>query len=286
MIINILCNLNMELNAIVFPAPPSSYNDISVNQELVWIPQLKNEKFPSIPCGFFQCPTGSSKIMIYFHGNAEDIGTSYPIITHLRKTLQVNILAVEYPGYGIYKGKASSKRIEADAKNILDYLIYNEKINPNNILIFGRSIGSGPAVYLASNYNIRALFLMSAYISIKTVARHLTCWAFFLKDRFKNVNLMKKIQCPILLLHGKKDPLIVYHNSEVLRDQCRPGQCELVLNENMTHNDFDLTDISDPFLSFLHQREITTSVNENEINVTLSETLYKFRNTQISMSLS
>jgi len=41
--------------------------------------------------------------MIYFHGNAEDIGLSYEMLDHLKQSLKLNILAVEYPGYGIYK---------------------------------------------------------------------------------------------------------------------------------------------------------------------------------------
>ena len=61
-----------------------------------------------IPCLYLPY-TNSNKIIIYFHANAEDLGTSYAFLTHLRKQLKINILAVEYPGYGLYKGSPNSQ---------------------------------------------------------------------------------------------------------------------------------------------------------------------------------
>ena len=57
----------------------------------------------NIPCLWLpHLNGGSSKLMIYFHANAEDIGLSYEMLDHIRSTVRINILAPEYPGYGIY----------------------------------------------------------------------------------------------------------------------------------------------------------------------------------------
>ena len=57
----------------------------------------------NIPCLYLPCNNeGSSKILIYFHANAEDIGLSYTLLESIRQTIKVNILAPEYPGYGFY----------------------------------------------------------------------------------------------------------------------------------------------------------------------------------------
>jgi hypothetical protein len=64
----------------------------------------------------------SGKIMVYFHGNAEDIGLASDILTHIRDKMKINVLAVEYPGYGIYKGQPSSSQIIKDALTVYDYL--------------------------------------------------------------------------------------------------------------------------------------------------------------------
>jgi len=55
-----------------------------------------------VPCLFLPYLDGSKKCVIFFHGNAEDMGISYEMLDHLRTALRINILAVEYPGYGIY----------------------------------------------------------------------------------------------------------------------------------------------------------------------------------------
>lgn len=65
---------------------------------------------------------GSSKLLIYFHGNAEDIGLSIQLLMHIRDHIQINVMAMEYPGYGIYQGHPSSTQIKNDALIVYDYI--------------------------------------------------------------------------------------------------------------------------------------------------------------------
>lgn len=60
-----------------------------------------------IPCLFVRSVEPSEVIMVYFHGNAEDIGKNKEFMTLISKCLKIHVLAVEYPGYGIYKGEPS-----------------------------------------------------------------------------------------------------------------------------------------------------------------------------------
>lgn len=57
-----------------------------------------------IPCLFLRCNEPSSKLLIHFHGNAEDLGRAREFLNVMRTCLSVHVLAVEYPGYGIYQG--------------------------------------------------------------------------------------------------------------------------------------------------------------------------------------
>jgi abhydrolase domain-containing protein 17 len=89
--------------------------------------------------------------MLFFHGNAEDIGLSGDLCDHLMPTLKCHILAIEYPGYGIYRTKEpSEKAIYEDALRVYDFITEEYGFNQKDIIIFGRSIGSGPATYVAS----------------------------------------------------------------------------------------------------------------------------------------
>mmetsp|Transcript_25355 Transcript_25355/g.22397 ORF Transcript_25355/g.22397 Transcript_25355/m.22397 type:complete len:152 (-) Transcript_25355:445-900(-) len=150
--------------------------------------------------------------MIYFHGNGEDIYLAYDLLTHIRNNLNINVLAVEYPGYGLYQGASSDSQILADAEAVFDYLTFKMKHNAKNIIIFGRSIGSGPAAWLAARKSVGALVLMSAFTSIRAVVRDLAGkWAsYVIKERFNNMESMQRVNCPSFLIHGLKDSLIPY----------------------------------------------------------------------------
>lgn len=85
--------------------------------------------------------------------------------------LKVNVLCVEYPGYGIYKGSSNSDLILRDSEIIFDFLVDIFNYNPSNIFLFGRSIGSGPSTHLAAVRRPGLLVLMSPFTSIRDVAR-------------------------------------------------------------------------------------------------------------------
>jgi len=154
---------------------------------------------------------------MYFHGNAEDIGLSYEMLDHLRSSLKVNILAVEFPNYGIYKDPAgcNSEKIIADAIYVFEYVMQETGLKDKDILVFGRSMGSGPAVYLAAHYCPGALVLMSPYTSIKSVAKSKVGWlSFLVAEHFDNITLMSKVVCPTFIVHGQKDSLIPYEHAQ------------------------------------------------------------------------
>jgi hypothetical protein len=60
--------------------------------------------------------------MLYFHGNAEDLGLAWDLMDHIRNSLKVHVLAMEYPGYGFYPGPPSAEQILDDALSVWEYL--------------------------------------------------------------------------------------------------------------------------------------------------------------------
>ena len=102
----------------------------------------------------------------------------------------MHVIGVEYPGYGVYKGKSSEQRILQDVVNVYDYLTKKMNLKGENLILFGRSIGTGPATYLASEKKIGALLLMSGYTCIRAVAKRLAgnLLMYFIKDRLRNID--------------------------------------------------------------------------------------------------
>ena len=146
-----------------------------------------------IPCLFLKSVEPSEKLVIYFHGNAEDIGRNISFLSIIQRELKCHAMAVEYPGYGVYKGSPTEEAIQNDADMVLEFVRHQLGFSSGDIILVGRSIGSGPATYLASRVKtIGALGLVSPYTSIKGVVgdtlgtlgkigKHL------IKERFPNV---------------------------------------------------------------------------------------------------
>ena len=244
----------MEINRILFPAPRCLYNVTDV-PDLIWVP--KNE-FSSIPCLLLKSLSVSSKILIFFHGNAEDLRISYDLVDMFRSVLNVNVIAVEYPGYGLYKGKTCESAIIADAISVYMFVKEEFKYQDSDILIFGRSIGSGPACFIARHYPVGCLLLMSAFTSIKDVVKNVAgrLAKLMVKERFRNIDHMPYIKCPTFLVHGIRDKLVPYSHSQKLHEDCA-GPCALFLPPKMEHNRFDYCDdLVLPMSTFLVQSQI------------------------------
>ena len=79
-----------------------------------------------------------------------------------------------------------------------------------DIILFGRSLGSGPAIELAAHVNPAALLLMTAYVSIREVVASLAgrMASYMVKERFLNIESIKDVRCPTFLIHGLRDTLI------------------------------------------------------------------------------
>eukprot|EP00826_Nyctotherus_ovalis_P034917 TRINITY_DN2950_c0_g1_i12.p1 TRINITY_DN2950_c0_g1~~TRINITY_DN2950_c0_g1_i12.p1 ORF type:complete len:365 (+),score=57.74 TRINITY_DN2950_c0_g1_i12:73-1167(+) len=228
------------------------------------VSQTQDTTIPSyIPCLFLPYNHGSTKLLLYFHGNAEDVGGTLALLDTLKSKLKVHVMAMEYPGYGIYQGSPSADAILKDTDRLFGFLTKILGILPSDIIIFGRSIGSGPATYLASRQKVFALVLMSAYTSIRAVAKHLAgaLCSLLVADRFRNIDLIPLVKSPIFIVHGMRDPLIPFGQAQELCEQCK--EATLVLPERMDHNVFDTKqDLIVPLKSFLEKHEYEPTPKE------------------------
>jgi len=154
----------MKLNNIVFPAPEAGYDMRHPN--LLWIPKHsvrsksiflssreEKEELTFIPTIFVRSPVNpkSSNLIIYFHGNAEDAGYSEPMVDYMCHSIDAHAFIAEYPSYGVYRTEPPSEEtIYADSLAIYTFATAVMKFEPDDMIVIGRSLGSGPATYLAS----------------------------------------------------------------------------------------------------------------------------------------
>jgi len=179
------------------------------------------------------------------------------------------MVSVEYPGYGLYSGATDHIKMIEDSELVYDYLVNDLKISPSNIVVLGRSIGTGPAVHLASVRKPAALILISPYTSLKDVLGHrLGKFGYHLmKEKFANVEKINKTECPVLFIHGQKDKIIPHAHSEKLKEQC-VSESYSAYPELMEHKYLDLEKYAIPHMrEFFEKIKFRLSIDEKEKDV-------------------
>lgn len=237
------------------------------NNKLIFIE--KNNKSKSadnyIPCLFYR-KTTSSNFLIYFHGNSEHIFQIEYYGLDFRSFLEMNVIMVEYPGYSLYMdNNPGPNTFLSDSLIVYDWIKKTFMVSDTQIFVCGRSLGTSPAIYLSSQRNPKALFLISAFTSIKEVGADKNLSIFFEKI-FNSINYIKDVKCPILFIHGKQDNTISYKHTMKLKDEVLKQNTETIVDsviiDNMTHNEFNLKqDIIIPINNFLKQYNLFSQDN-------------------------
>ncbi|CAD8091011.1 unnamed protein product [Paramecium sonneborni] len=259
-----------KFNNIIFPAPAPMYQEKDFQDQLHYasiynqdgnlvngkpIDYSQNlEKVRSIPYVYIKNKYSETNLyLIYFHGNAEDMYSAALFMEYLMKMINANIFVIEYPGYGIYKNiQPTSNLVEQDSLALYDEIKIEFNLNDDQIYIFGRSIGTGPSFYLASQRNIKGLITMSAYKSIRHIINDFCygCGCILnlfccLPNFFRNLERSQQIKCPIVMIHGLDDPLIKsYHSQQIFQNLPSniQQQSKIYLKPRMTHNEYDIED--------------------------------------------
>jgi len=142
--------------------------------------------------------------ILFSHGNAEDIGDVEALLEGMRSA-GFAVFAYDYQGYGTSEGKPSERHAYQDEDAAYDYLVQTLHTPPNRIIAFGRSVGGGPATDLASRRRVAGLILESSFTSAFRVMTRVRILPF---DKFDNLGKIKKVHCPVLIIHGTQDSVI------------------------------------------------------------------------------
>jgi len=177
--------------------------------------------------------------MLISHGNAEDI---YAVNEWVSKILvnfvNVNIIMYEYTGYGIDQEKfgCSEQYCYNDADTVYNYIIQQLHVPPERIVIFGRSLGSGPSCYLAEKYPVGGLILNSGFMSVFRVAFKFR-WTLP-GDMFPNIDRIKNVKCPVCIVHSIKDEIVPFYHAREMYKNCKNKFPPLFI-DGTSHNSID-----------------------------------------------
>jgi fermentation-respiration switch protein FrsA (DUF1100 family) len=210
----------------IFLPQPSSYSD---TRDI-----LKLTTHDQIQLSAVYRPNPASKYTImYVHGNAEDLGDIQPVLQQLRD-IGFSVFAYDYRGYGTSQGKPSERTAYRDIETAYNYLIQQLTVPAQRIIAFGRSVGGGSAVDLAARKPLAGLIMESSFTSAFRVVLPLSILPF---DKFRNIDKLKKVTCPVLVMHGKADDIIPFQHGQKLFAAANEPKLSLWV-EQAGHNDF------------------------------------------------
>jgi fermentation-respiration switch protein FrsA (DUF1100 family) len=184
--------------SLIFPAPPRGRPPAHVEQ---MVSLLSGQYFVYLP---------GSPVVVYFHGNGEDLSDAGAMMDLLR-SLGAGVLAVEYPGYGASPGSPSERGLYAAAESALRWL-RDEKREPN-IVLLGQSLGSGVAIEMARRGWGARIVLITPFTSMSALGQQLFPWlpvSLLLQHRFDNLSKAPQINKPVLVLHGTDDEVVPF----------------------------------------------------------------------------
>lgn len=180
----------------------------------------------------------SNITIVRFHGNGSNVKWNMNALLPYAQQ-GYGVLSAEYRGFSGNPGKPSEEGLYKDAHAYISWLKENG-IPESNIIVYGESIGSGPAVQMAVDYpKIHALILQCPLSSLVDAASTHYWYApvnQLLRDRYDNLSKIGQIKAPLILAHGTKDSVIPYALGKKLFDAA-PNPKTLITIEGGNHND-------------------------------------------------
>ena len=171
--------------------------------------------------------------VLFFHGNAELI--DYCVDEFMPYTMMgIDLLLVEYPGYGRSSGRPSQKAIAEISVKAYDWLKDNPSVDSGRLFAHGRSVGGGAACDLARERQLAALILQSTFTDTKQFAKPYVLPPFLVVDKFENLEVVKTYAGPVLVIHGERDEIIPFANAETLAGTAQNGT---LVSYSCGHND-------------------------------------------------
>ncbi len=176
--------------------------------------------------------------LIYFYGNAMCLKYAMEDFDRFRR-LGLNVLIPDYVGYGMSGGSPSERGCQATADAAYDYLVSKRGVPPSRIVAGGWSLGGAVAIDLADRKPVAGLVVLSAFTSGVDMGRRMTPFlpvSLLLRHRFDNLRKISRIQCPILIGHGRRDRIVPFEMGQRLAAAAK-GPVTILWIDEADHND-------------------------------------------------
>jgi len=189
-------------------AVPYTPGDIDLSYDKVVFRTDDNQKLT----GWF-IPADNAKLTVLFcHGNGGNMTHRLDTINILNE-LGLNCFIFDYRGYGGSEGRPSEQGTYSDAQAAYDWLTKKKHTLPENIILFGRSLGGSIAAQLAGSVRVKGLIVESCFTSYVDMGKKFYPYMpvrWFAAFSYRTIDYVKKINCPIMIIHSRNDEIIPF----------------------------------------------------------------------------
>jgi fermentation-respiration switch protein FrsA (DUF1100 family) len=224
---------------LVYPRPPLARSD--------WQPaglSFEDIRFTSADGtklhGWFVPHPNPKRFVLYCHGNGEQVADNADVVAMLRDKLQASVFIFDYRGYGHSEGSPTEAGCIADAAAAQRWLAERAGIQPNEVVLVGRSLGGGVVTALASEQGAKALILQNTFPTMPDVAALHYPWLpvrWVMKNRYDSLARIQKYRGPLFQSHGAADTLIPTELAKRLFDVAPSGNKQFMQLPGLGHDD-------------------------------------------------
>ena len=206
----------------------ASPSDIGLDFEDVSLTTRDNE----VLHGWYIPATNPDGVVLFFHGNAGNISHRLDSI-EIFQELNLDVLIIDYRGYGQSSGSASEQGTYIDAQSAWDYLVNSRGIAPGKIVIFGRSLGGAVASWLAARTTPGAVILESCFTSGPDMGGRLYPFLpvrLITRLKYPVKEYVKLVSSPLLIIHSQQDEIIPFDMGQSIFEAAPEPKEMLVLS--------------------------------------------------------
>ncbi len=178
-------------------------------------------------------------VMLYCHGNGEDVPRLAPRLKILNEFIEVSVFAWDYRGYGRSAGTPHEDNLIRDAHAAHDWLYRRAGVGSEDIVLMGRSLGGAVTVALATERHSRGLVLDRTFSTLVEAAAHNVPWlpvSWIMRNRFASIQRIRKYHGPLLQSHGTADQIVPFHQGQALFEAAPSKEKRFLEVPDLNHN--------------------------------------------------
>ena len=214
----------------------------NLDYQEVWLPvKTQSGQVERMHGWWIPASQPNAQVLLYLHGNGINIGANVAHANRFHR-LGFSVLLPDYRGYGRSEGRFPTEAsVYQDAAVAWDYLVQERKIQPEQIFLYGHSLGGAVAIDLAVKHpDAAGLIVESSFTSIRDIVDSESIYRIFpidliLNQRFDSIRKVRSLALPVLFIHGTADLRVPATMSQQLYEAA-PEPKQLILIPNAGHN--------------------------------------------------